>query len=265
MDMMGKTVLVTGAASGMGRMTAVRYAENGAANVACLDLHDGGNEDTARLVEKAGAKAISVRVDLGSVPGIEAAYAEVLKEFGRIDAAAHIGGFSWRGDTLDVTEGQWDTVINANLRGCFFCCQQALRVMYEQGSGAIVNMSADAAFYPGFGFAVQAAGKGGIANMSASLAMEAARRGVRVNAVSPGIVAVERTGTDRYPGPDLRPESRPPNPVPQSDLGSQTAPGRYMRPEEIADTFVFLSSDAASGISGALLFVNGGGYPTLQF
>src|SRR5262245_40539535 len=106
MDMTGKRVVVTGAASGMGRMTAVRYAENGASNVACLDLHDAGNEDTARLVEKAGAKAISVHVDLGSVPGIESAYGEVAKAFGRIDAAAHIGGFSWRGDTLDVTEAQ---------------------------------------------------------------------------------------------------------------------------------------------------------------
>src|SRR3954447_12265585 len=265
MDMTGKTVVVTGAASGMGRRTAVRYAENSAANVACLDLHPEGNEETVRLVEKTGATAIAVSVDLRDVHSIASAYGTVINEFGRIDATAHIGGFSWRGDTLDVTEEQWDTVVNVNLRGCFFCCQQALRVMYEQGSGAIVNMSADAAFYPGYGFAVQAAAKGGIAQMSASIALEAARRGVRVNTVSPGIVAVERTGTDRYPGPELRPESLPPNPVDQADLPSQTGPGRWMKPDEIADTFVFLSSDAASGISGALLFVNGGGYPTLQF
>ena len=84
--------------------------------------------------------------DGDNVQSIETAYGEVIKEFGRIDAAAHIGGFSWRGDTLDVTEEQWDTVVNDNLRGCFFCCQQAIRAMYEQGSGAIVNMSADAAF-----------------------------------------------------------------------------------------------------------------------
>src|SRR4051812_48957291 len=103
MDMAGKTVVVTGAASGMGRRTAVRYAENNAVNIACLDVHDDGNQETARLVEKAGANVLPVHVDLTSVASIEAAYAEVMKEFGRIDAAAHIGGFSWRGDTLDVT------------------------------------------------------------------------------------------------------------------------------------------------------------------
>src|SRR3546814_18130916 len=86
--------------------------------------------------------------------------------------------------------------MNVNLRGTFFCCQEALRIMYPQGSGAIVNTSADAAFNPIYGFALQAAGKGGIVNMTKTLALEAAPRGLRVNAVSPGRSEVRRVGKE---------------------------------------------------------------------
>jgi len=264
MDMTGKSALVTGAASGIGRATAIRYAERGAAHVACLDIHEAGNRDTARLVEAAGAEAIAVHVDLGSVPSIRAAYGAVAAAFGRIDAAAHIGGYSWRGETVDVTEAQWDLVIGVNLRGTFFCCQEALRLMYAQGSGTIVNMSADAAFFPIYGFAVQAAGKGGIALMSETLAHEAARRGVRVNVVSPGITRVEPTGNARPASPNLRRESLP-NPPSAESMHQQTAAGRWMKADEIADAVVYLSSDAASGINGTLLHINGGGYITLDY
>lgn len=265
MDMLGKTVLVTGAASGIGRRTALRYAECGAAQVACLDVHDEGNRSTAAAVAELGARVIAVHVDLGDVPGIRAAYAEVLAQFGRLDAAAHIGGYSWRGETLDITEEQWDRVVNVNLRGTFFCCQEALKVMYAQGAGAIVNMSADAAFHPMHGLAVQAAAKGGIALMTRTLALEASRRGVRVNAVSPGIVKVDNTGAARPAGPALRRAAHEPAPPPIDALPEQTAPGRWIEAREVADSFVFLSSDAASGISGTLQFVNGGGYFSLQY
>lgn len=265
MDMKGKMVLVTGAASGIGRRTALRYAECGAAQVACLDIHQESNRETARMIEAAGAKALAVQLDLGKVEHIRRAYAEVAAAFGRLDAAAHIGGYSWRGETTEVTEQQWDMVIDVNLRGTFFCCQEALKLMYAQGSGAIVNMSADAAFFPIQGFAVQAAGKGGIALMSRTLGFEAAPRGVRVNAVSPGIVLVQPTGVGKPDGPEVKRDPRTPSLESIASLGKQTAPGRWIEAEEVANTFVFLSSDAASGINADTIFVNGGGYPTLQF
>jgi len=265
MNMVGRNVLVTGAASGIGRCTALKYAASGAAQVACLDIHDDGNRETATLVERAGAKALHVHVDLSNVAEIKKAYGGVLAAFGRLDAAAHIGGYSWRGETLDVTPEQWDIAIAVNLRGTFFCCQEALKVMYAQGSGAIVNMSADAAFHPIQGFAVQAAAKGGIALMSRTLGFESARRGVRVNAVSPGIVWVKPTGLTRPIGPAVRRDPNEPPPPSVESMGNQTASGRWIEAEEVANTFVFLSSDAASGINGDLIFVNAGGYPTLQF
>lgn len=260
----GKIVLVTGSASGIGRETALTAAKEGAAGIACLDLHDESNAATAHEIETLGVRAIPLHVDLAEVDQIREGYAAAMKAFGRIDAAAHIGGYSWRGETLDVTVELWDQVINVNLRGTFFCCQEALRVMYAQESGAIVNMSADAAFNPIYGFAVQAAGKGGIVNMTKTLALEAAPRGVRVNAISPGIVRTQKAGAGRPHQPPLRRDNPPPSDA-VSKLGEQTAIGRYMTMTELADAFVFLCSDRASGINGDLMFVNGGGYPTLDY
>jgi NAD(P)-dependent dehydrogenase (short-subunit alcohol dehydrogenase family) len=264
MMMQDKAVLVTGTASGIGRETALACAREGATQIACLDIHDANNEATAHEIERLGASAVPLHVDLADVDQIRAAYGAATKQLGRLDAAAHIGGYSWRGETLDVTVEQWDQVINANLRGTFFCCQEALRVMYPQGKGAIVNMSADAAFYPIYGFAVQAAGKGGIVNMTKTLALEAAPRGVRVNVVSPGIVRTQKAGAGRPPQPALRRENPPPADAIER-LGEKTAIGRYMTMTEVAGTFVFLCSDRASGINGDLIFVNGGGYPGLDY
>ena len=265
MHMTDRAVLVTGAASGIGRATALRFAERGAAKVACLDLHEGGAAETVSMLEAKGVQARAFAADLGDVAAIRAAYEAATTWMGRLDAAAHIGGYSWRGETLDVTPEQWDQVLNVNLRGAFFCCQSALRVMYPQGSGAIVNMSADAAFHPMHGFAAQAAGKGGVALMSQTLALESARRGVRVNTVSPGIVKVQPSGVSRPDSPALRPVEGQTPPPPADTLPEQTAPGRYSRAEEVADAVVYLCSDAASAVNGVILPVNGGGYFSLRY
>jgi NAD(P)-dependent dehydrogenase (short-subunit alcohol dehydrogenase family) len=264
MLMQGKTVLITGTASGIGRETALTCAREGAARIACLDVHDANNEATAHELEAAGVTAMPLHVELGEVDQIRAAFRAVADGWGRLDASCHIGGYSWRGETLDVTVEQWDLVMNVNLRGTFFCCQEALRIMYPQGSGAIVNMSADAAFHPIYGFALQAAGKGGIVNMTKTLALEAAPRGVRVNVVSPGIVRTQKAGAGRPQQPELRRDNPPPADA-IDRLGAQTAIGRYMTMAEVADAFTFLCSDRAGGINGDLLFVNGGGYPGLDY
>lgn len=257
--------MVTGAASGIGKATAFALADAGATRIACLDLAAERNEETAHALAEKGVQALAITVDLGDVDQIHMAYATALDAFGELDAAAHIGGYSWRGNTLDVTAEQWDRVVGANLRGTFFCCQAALRAMYPRGWGAIVNMSADAAFHPIEGYAVQAAAKGGIALMTRTLGLEAARRGVRVNAISPGITASEYQGATRPAQPPLR-DAISPYPVKDhADMAEQTAAGRYMTTAEIAASTVFLCSAQASAINGQTVMLNGGGYFTLQF
>jgi len=265
MNVSGKTAVVTGSASGLGRETAISLARNGAVRVACLDIHDAGNAETADLVRAQGAEPLPLHMDLGNVGEIKARFAEVLATFGHIDAAAFVGGYSWKAESLDVTEAQWDTFVNVNLRGTFFCCQEALKAMAERGSGSIVTISADAAFFPMEGLAVQAAAKGGIAQMTKALALENARRGVRVNCVSPGIVHVKKSGWVTPAGPPQRPVPNLPPAPPVATLQEQTARGRALTEREIADTIVFLCSGAASGISGDTLFVNGGGYFSLRY
>lgn len=265
MNMTDKTVVVTGTASGLGRETALNFARNGATKIACLDIHEGGNAATADQLRELGAEPLALQMDLGNVGQIKAAFEKVLARFGRIDAAAFVGGYSWKAETLDVTEAQWDAFVNVNLRGTFFCCQEALKAMYERGSGALVTVSADAAFFPMEGLAVQAAAKGGVALMAKAMALEAARRGVRVNTVSPGIVHVKKSGWVTQAGPPQRPVPNLPPAPPASELKEQTARGRAMTEREIADAIVFLCSDAASGISGDTLFVNGGGYFALRY
>lgn len=260
MDMTGKVAVVTGAASGIGRATAKAIAAAGAAGLALVDLHE-GVEETAAALPRDGLRLETYRCDLSSVTEIRDTFAGIRLAFDRIDACAFVGGYSYRNRTLETTEEEWDRVINANLRGTFFCNQEALRVMYEQRAGSIVNMSADAAYYPIEGFTIQAAAKGGVWHMTQTLALEAAPLGVRVNAISPGNtsgggkgVVVERVSW-----------GLPQHGTPREAITESMAGGRMFEPEEIAGVILFLCSDASSAVSGALLHANGGGYYTMKF
>ncbi len=260
MDLTGKVAVVTGAASGIGRATAHAAARAGARGLALVDLHE-GVEQTADAVRRDGLQVGVFMCDLGSVAQIRDAFAGIRRAFGRIDACAFVGGYSYRSRTVDTTEEEWDRVINANLRGAFFCNQEALRVMYEQGAGSIVNMSADAAYYPVEGFAIQAAGKGGIWHMTQVLALEAAPRGVRVNAISPGNTSGGGHGV-RVPRVSWPADLHS---ISSEDITASMVRGRMLEPEEIASTILFLCSDASSAISGALVHANAGGYYTMRF
>lgn len=265
MSFENKVILVTGAASGIGRATALAFAQKKVATLFCLDIHEGGNLETVEIAKALGCNVRALQADLGCVDAISQAFAAIRQEAGRLDGVALVGGYSWRGETLDVTSEQWDKVVGVNLKGVFFCCQEALKIMYPQRSGAIVTMSADGAFFPVEGLAVQAAAKGGVALMTRTLGFEAAPRGVRVNAVSPGIVAVKKSGWVSEPGPQVRRDEGADEPPPSSELAKATAAGRWMEEREIADVFVYLCSDESSGVNGQTLLVNAGGYKTMQY
>lgn len=260
MDMKGKVAVVTGAASGIGRATAQAVAGAGAAGLALVDLHDGAHQ-TGEALRRDGLRVEVFRCDLGNVAQIRQTFSGIRAAFERIDACAFVGGYSYRNSTLETSEEEWDRVIGANLRGTFFCNQEALRTMYEQGSGAIVNMSADAAFHPVEGFTIQAAAKGGIWHMTQVLALEAAPKRVRLNCISPGNTSGGGHGVrvPRVSWPDAQYSSN------REDITRSMPGGRMLRPEEVANVILFLCSDASAAINGALVHANAGGYYTMRF
>ena len=246
MEFTGKTAIVTGAANGIGRATAVAFGKAGA-NVAAVDIDDAGAKRVAAQIEDTGGAATAYQADLTKPAEIKAMVQHVVDTYGRVDALANVAAIYPRATVLEVTEEYWDRMMDLNLRAVFFCCQEALRVMLPQGSGVIVNIASGAAFRGIEGLSVYSAAKGGVVSLSRGLALEVARTGVRVNVVAPG-----NTDTDGIRA-NLTQE--------QVDAAAaELVSGRWMEPEEIAAAILFLCSDAASGINGAIINVNGGNY-----
>jgi NAD(P)-dependent dehydrogenase (short-subunit alcohol dehydrogenase family) len=152
-----------------------------------------------------------------------------------------------RASVLEMTEDFWDKTLSINLRGAFFCCQAAIRIMVAQGSGAIVNVASGAAFRAIEGLAAYSASKAGLVGMTRVLALEFARNGVRANVVAPGHTASE---TYLASVPATRVDA----------IAESLVPGRFMDPEESANAIIWLCSDEASGVNGTIINVNGGNY-----
>ncbi len=246
MEFTGKTAIVTGAANGIGRATAVAFGKAGA-NVAAVDIDDAGAKRVAAQIEDTGGAATAYQADLTKPAEIKAMVQHVVDAYGRVDALANVAAIYPRATVLEVTEEYWDRMMDLNLRAVFFCCQETLRVMLPQGSGVIVNIASGAAFRGIEGLSVYSAAKGGVVSLSRGLALEVARTGVRVNVVAPG-----NTDTDGIRA-NLTQE--------QLDAAAaELVSGRWMEPEEIAAAILFLCSDAASGINGGIINVNGGNY-----
>jgi 3-oxoacyl-[acyl-carrier protein] reductase len=241
-----KVALVTGAAAGIGRATAREFARAGA-RVALVDVDGPGVEEVARQIEKEGGRASAHRADLSRTDEIRGAFHSVLQAHGRIDALANVAGIFPTSPVLEVSEEHWDRVLGLDLRGVFFCCQEALRHMAPRGSGAIVNVASGAGFRPLPGRVAYSAAKAGLVGMSRVMAFEFARRGVRVNVVSPG--HTETDGVIASIPADQREQA-----------GRELVSGRWLAPDEVASAIVYLCSDAASGVNGAILHVNGGNW-----
>jgi 3-oxoacyl-[acyl-carrier protein] reductase len=246
MDLSGKTAVVSGAASGIGRATAVGFGEVGA-NVALLDINEPGAQLIAKQIEAGGPETMVCPVDMANPAEVRATLKAVCERFGRLDAVANVAGIYPLASVAEVTEEFWDRIHSVDLRGVFFCCQEALRIMVAQGSGSIVNVASGAAFRPIVHQAAYAAAKAGLVGMSRVMAFEYARSGVRVNVVAPGHTASETalrgSTTDELDA-----------------IAATLVPGRWMTPEEQANAIIWLCSDAASGLNGAVINVNGGNY-----
>jgi len=243
----GKVALVTGAGSGIGRATARAFARRGA-RVLVSDVAVEAGEETVKLIAGASGVARFVRADVASEADVERLIAAALSAYGRLDCAHNNAGVPGaEAKTADYPQADWDRVIAVNLTGVWLCMKHEIRQMLAQGGGAIVN-TASVAGLQGFArYSAYTASKHAVVGLTKTAALEYARSGIRVNAVCPGYIRTGMTQPmlDRHPGLEERVSSIEPL-------------GRIGRPEEIAETVVWLCSDAASFVTGLAMPVDGG-------
>ena len=239
----GRVALVTGAARGIGAATAVALAEAGA-RVAVLDRDGDGIERTAHAIGRAGSDALAIPADVTDVPAMERAVDTVVAEWGRLDVLVNNAGIVRDATLGKVSDEDWTATLDVNLRGAMIGTRAALRPMRAAGAGRILSATSVVARMGNYGQTAYAASKAGIIGLTRAWARELGPLGITANAVAPGFI-----DTDMARG------------VPEKVLSAlleRTAARRLGRPEEVAAVYVFLASDLASFMNGAVVGVDGG-------
>ena len=243
----GKVAFVTGAANGIGRATALAFAREGA-NVVVADISEQGIQETTRLIEEAGGRALAVRCDVTRTEDVKAALDKAVEAFGRLDFAFNNAGVEQPiTATADLTKEEWDRIIDIDLRGVFLCMKHEIPLLLKHGGGAIVNTSSGAGVKGIAGQGAYCAAKFGIVGLTKAAALDYASQNIRINAVCPGII--ETPMMDRFSGGT--PEGR-------ERVIAQEPVGRMGKPEEIAAAVVWLCSEPAAFVIGHALVMDGG-------
>jgi NAD(P)-dependent dehydrogenase (short-subunit alcohol dehydrogenase family) len=242
-----KIVFVTGATSGIGRATALAFAREGA-KVAIVDRDSDGIEEVARLIADAGSKAVAIAGDVSRSVDVRAALDRTVDAFGGLDIAFNNAGIEQTKVPIgDLEEDEFDRLVGVDLRGAFLCMKHQLPLMLARGSGRIVNTSSAAGLWAFKDQAAYTAARHGIVGLTKTAAMEYIDRGIRINAICPGII--DTAMIDRLTGGSDNAEQA---------MIAQEPIGRLGRPEEIAAAVLFLCSDEASFVVGHAMVVDGG-------
>jgi 3-oxoacyl-[acyl-carrier protein] reductase len=242
----GKSAIVTGGSLGIGTSVALTLAREGCDVAINYRRHDAEAKQVVRRIEELGRRGLAVQADVASYADAEKMVRQVIEAFGRLDIMVCNAGINWDGVIWKMTEEQWDTVINTNLKGYFNYNKAAACVFKDQKGGKIVNISSINGMRGRFAQSNYTASKGGEIAMSKSLARELGKFNVNVNVVAPGLIWTDMAR-------NMPPEAR-------NNSQNETALGRLGTPEECADVVAFLCSDRARHITGEIIKVDGGQY-----
>ena len=242
----GRVALITGASRGLGQAMALGLAEAGA-DIVGLDL-TGCNEDTGAKVRALGSRFHEITADLrkASVADLNAIVAEVETTMGHLDILVNNAGIIRRAPAIEFSESDWDDVLHINLRALFFLSQAAAKVMIPRSSGKIINVASMLSFQGGIIVPSYTAAKSGVAGLTRALANEWAQHGVNVNAIAPGYMATDNTA-------QLRADA-----ARAGSILGRIPVGRWGTPDDLKGAVVFLASNAAQYVHGAIVPVDGG-------
>jgi len=240
----GKTALITGAARGIGKALAIRFAREGA-NIAFTDLViDENGEATKAEIAALGVKVEAYASNAADFEQTQEVVAKVLNDFGRIDVLVNNAGITKDGLLMRMTEQQWDAVLTVNLKSAFNFCKAVVPAMVKQRGGSIINMASVVGVHGNAGQCNYAASKAGLIALAKSIAQEVGSRGIRANAIAPGFIETAMTAA--------LPDSV------RQEWTKKIPLRRGGKPEDIADVATFLASDMSSYVSGQVIQVDGG-------
>lgn len=246
-QMDGKVALVTGAGAGIGRACALALAK-ARASLVVSDIEAQAGDETRDMIEKQGGAALFVQTDVADSDAVHALMETAVQRFGGLDCAVNNAGIEGRlAPTAECSEKNWDRTIAVNLKGVWLCMREEIPRMLERGGGTIVNMASVAGLVGFEGLPAYCASKGGVVQLTRTAALEYATRGIRVNAICPGVIRTAMV--ERILGGD---------PEQEKAFTAMEPVGRMGRPEEIASAALWLCSEASSFVTGEAMAVDGG-------